>query len=606
MINQTESGEGKLYFQSLQFIGEQGDAVNQQFVSPSQCLILGDSEVGKTSLVKSLTGKPFDPKQQKTQGIDQCLVNNEWKNCNLKDLIFGDLWKFLESGVVEVLLSTTGKATVAQEFMFIIREVWKIPVISIFTGFLAIGLLSLVYNFPVTIFSNYFIYFFLVLFQQCAIHCNITSKLRFILVTFISILSRRGLLIGSHLALVICYFDESFVESVSCAFPVLGSIAGIAFVVLFILIGPIQMPLFDTSQLVKRQNFIVILCFYRLLLSIFIGLIIGFVAAESLGAVSDKKSLREILVTCSNNKYMVSVSIITPFVVISPTEFVIEFQILKCKYSSMEDEPWGPCGILLILALFYHFKLAITSPIYYFAITYPLFICLTLCKEWLRINLIRSFSECSSNKYMTLAVMVIGEMDRRMLKSALQEKFPSPKLLILDFAGDKEYYAYHHMFLKSNALYVIVFNIAMVVKDSFKNVNTEIERLQFWLASVCSHVPPKTPIVLVGTHRGDLDKTCMQILNGPLSKNLWVPYCDELVVNDDDELMFFPVENSNGENDVGVQRLRIKLTSVAEEREAARECDTFIMDYNTRCNHQSKRKKESQVLCDTRRVSDSI
>lgn len=123
MINQTESGEGKLYFQSLQFIGEQGDAVNQQFVSPSQCLILGDSEVGTTSLVKSLTGKPFDPKQQKTQGIDQCLVNNEWKNCNLKDLIFGDLWKFLESGVVEVLLSTTGKATVAQEFMFIIREV---------------------------------------------------------------------------------------------------------------------------------------------------------------------------------------------------------------------------------------------------------------------------------------------------------------------------------------------------------------------------------------------------------------------------------------------------------------------------------------------------
>ena len=67
---------------------------------------------------------------------------------------------------------------------------------------------------------------------------------------------------------------------------------------------------------------------------------------------------------------------------------------------------------------------------------------------------------------MKLAVMGIGEIDRGMLKSALQEKFPSLKLHILDFAGDKEYYGYHHMFLKSHALYVIVFNIATLVKDS--------------------------------------------------------------------------------------------------------------------------------------------
>jgi len=91
MINPEQSGQGRSFVQSVQFTGEQGDATDKQYVFPRQCLVLGDSEVGKTSLVKSLTGKPFDPNQQKTQGIDELLVDNEWKNCNLKDLVFGDL-----------------------------------------------------------------------------------------------------------------------------------------------------------------------------------------------------------------------------------------------------------------------------------------------------------------------------------------------------------------------------------------------------------------------------------------------------------------------------------------------------------------------------------
>lgn len=85
----------------------------------------------------------------------------------------------------------------------------------------------------------------------------------------------------------------------------------------------------------------------------------------------------------------------------------------------MEDELWGFCGILFILVVFYYFKLVIILLIYYFVIIYFLFICLILCKEWLCINLIWSFSECFFNKYMILVVMGIGEMDRRMLKSVL-------------------------------------------------------------------------------------------------------------------------------------------------------------------------------------------
>jgi len=135
--------------------------------------------------------------------------------------------------------------------------------------------------------------------------------------------------------------------------------------------------------------------------------------------------------------------------------------------------------------------------------------------------------------------MATGKIDTAMLKGALNEKFPSLKLQILDFAGDNEYYAYHHMFLKSQAIYIIVFNIAKHVQNNFSNINAAIQRVQFWLESVRSHVPSKTPIFLVGTHRGDLNKNCMHILNGHLRKHLWDRYCDELVVNDVDKLIFF-------------------------------------------------------------------
>lgn len=52
----------------------------QAVVFQRQCWILGESGIGKTSLVKSLTGKPFDPEEPKTQGIDQSLVNGTWQN----------------------------------------------------------------------------------------------------------------------------------------------------------------------------------------------------------------------------------------------------------------------------------------------------------------------------------------------------------------------------------------------------------------------------------------------------------------------------------------------------------------------------------------------
>ena len=130
------------------------------------------------------------------------------------------------------------------------------------------------------------------------------------------------------------------------------------------------------------------------------------------------------------------------------------------------------------------------------------------------------------------------------------------------------------MFFRRQAIYIIVFNITEFA-DDFGHIKENFKELQFWFESVCSHVRPKhnTPIFLVGTHRGNMDKNSMEILDKHLRKYLWNAYCDELIVNDVKELIFFPVENSKGNNDTGVQALQKKIMSVAAECKGTIGCD---------------------------------
>ena len=190
----------------------------------------------------------------------------------------------------------------------------------------------------------------------------------------------------------------------------------------------------------------------------------------------------------------------------------------------------------------------------------------TLFKEWQNIQSLGILGNVPRGSNMfTTVVIEKPELNQKELKSALNKKFSSLKLKILDFAGDEDYYAYHHMFLRRHAIYVIVFNMTEFIKNNFGDIDGKIKRLQFWFESVCSQVTANTPIFLVGTHRGNTDKTCMDILDGHLRRYLWDTYCDELVLNEDDKFIFFPVENSKGKKDTGVQDLQKHIILVAEE-----------------------------------------
>ena len=156
-------------------------------------------------------------------------------------------------------------------------------------------------------------------------------------------------------------------------------------------------------------------------------------------------------------------------------------------------------------------------------------------------------------------------LDYQKLRRALDAKFSNLKLGILDFAGDEEYKVYHHLFLRNQAIYVVAFNMAHFAADNFKTIAGKIQRLRFWLESICSQVSPKTPIILVGTHRGNMNESCIKCLQKHLKQSLLHNFSDELVINEEDKLIYFPVENKQGTNDSGIQNLKRKIISTAQK-----------------------------------------
>ena len=108
--------------------------------------------------------------------------------------------------------------------------------------------------------------------------------------------------------------------------------------------------------------------------------------------------------------------------------------------------------------------------------------------------------------------------------------------------------------------------MAEFAENSCRDMHARIKTLRQWFEYICSHVSFKTPILRFGTHTGNINKIWMEELNIHMKRHLWHLHCDEIIENYADKLIFFPVENSQGENDPVVQTLQKKIITVAEER----------------------------------------
>ena len=577
--------EENVYFENVELLSPAENEEESYFVFQGQCMVLGDSRVGKTSLVKSLTGKKFDPNQTKTQGIDLSLVDKKWKYYNMKELIFGDLWRFFTWGTVQVQFIRTGEATstvVGEEFvlwkMFLPLLVlsWTLQVVYI--------LVMLVMGDNHWLAAGSWLLYSMNYVPEIALFCSYhftCDQIRFTLATLSFIIRRRGLLIGSYLAPIVCYWGQPYYDLLAVRSKLLflaTTSAVIIFVALLIVIGPSvneyqrSIHLY-TGRLIQNQLSLSFLCFTRLLLSVYIGFIFGFVAASLI----DESFFKAVKTASEEGTdrpfrpfYGLVDLLVFHFVWNFPNSIFYEFSLwLPRDRKPLPNhvlDNWDICGLISVSVtlVFYHYKLALTSANLYFVILFPSSICYTLYVELLYLRSTVPGNFKTPNKLITSVTGKALWINKKTLRSALDEKFSSLKLKILDFAGDKEYYAYHHMFLRGHAIYLIVFNMTEFVVNDFKKMNFGIQRLRFWIESVCSHVPSKAPIFLVGTHKETVDKKDIKIIDCQVRRNLWNSYCDELIVNDVEGLVFFPVENSHGRSDFGIQCLQKRIVDIAE------------------------------------------
>ncbi|XP_078613510.1 uncharacterized protein LOC144883128 [Branchiostoma floridae x Branchiostoma japonicum] len=91
------------------------------------------------------------------------------------------------------------------------------------------------------------------------------------------------------------------------------------------------------------------------------------------------------------------------------------------------------------------------------------------------------------------------------------------KMLLLDFAGDRLYYATHPLFISSHAIFLVVFSLARFAQ----NENHHMRRLIFWLHSIAAHAKnPECKVFLVGTHRDLVQRERRKQITKRITKKL--------------------------------------------------------------------------------------
>ena len=535
----------------------QTEQICQQFVFQGQCLVLGDSGVGKTSLVRAISGKPFDEMEPRTTGIEQSLVDEKWQNLDTKDLIFGNVNRFFLEIFIQLMLYGRAGNVIFQQSRFRKKEIaLALPLFGIFFLMITTTITDPPKeNHCVLPISIIFIFFFLYVCDSWFVFFSPKEDWRLKAGLCYFMVNPRGILIGTFLSVGLLSFlrEISYGEpSKTAIFQVVlfvATVIALGYVAFLLLRGPrsfaLEQKCPQPGQLkLNNQRPIEVIFFSRFILNTFVG----FILATTVGVFYSKILHR--------------VSIV---MVILYSVFFFAESVPRILKSLPEWHQWAKfLSIIIFLLCVFACLLSSSEKL---AMTFLVLLCHTLHQEyfWLESAISRPSQDHVGPGTFTAVQLEKAVIDHKKLKNALNQKWSSLKLKILDFAGDKEYQSYFHMFLRSQAIYVIVFNMAEFAEDSLRDLTAKIKSLHFWLESVSSHVTSSTPIFLVGTHRGNMERSTMERINENLKRNFWELFCGELVVNKVDELFFFPVENSLGQNDGGIQIFQRAIIATVEE-----------------------------------------
>eukprot|EP00924_Labyrinthula_sp_SR-Ha-C_P012312 snap_masked-scaffold_10-processed-gene-2.44-mRNA-1 protein AED:1.00 eAED:1.00 QI:0/0/0/0/1/1/9/0/777 len=111
---------------------------------------------------------------------------------------------------------------------------------------------------------------------------------------------------------------------------------------------------------------------------------------------------------------------------------------------------------------------------------------------------------------------------------------------VYDFGGQEIFSSVHHIFMNSNSLYFVVFNMTKISQN-------DLFRLKFWCESILKNAE-KAPVIFIGTYlkrykRKNIKDTKLEIIQNKL-QNFVKNLSSALNILKNDMNIFFPIENS--------------------------------------------------------------
>lgn len=157
------------------------------------------------------------------------------------------------------------------------------------------------------------------------------------------------------------------------------------------------------------------------------------------------------------------------------------------------------------------------------------------------------------------------------MSSGKAEKSLAPLLKVIDFAGQRAYYAMHHVFLSSHGIFIVVFDF----RKAFSNFDQHMGKVHFWLSSVLALGTGETArIFLVGTHRDDpsLNSFRRRTIVYQMYKK-FVNFLPHICYNKDEQdyqlSLVFQIENSAASDDHATSTLRRLIIEEIHQKQKA-------------------------------------
>ncbi len=177
-------------------------------------------------------------------------------------------------------------------------------------------------------------------------------------------------------------------------------------------------------------------------------------------------------------------------------------------------------------------------------------------------------------------------VNQKLLKHASDEAVFHDKngdemiLGVWDFGGQEVFSAIHHLFFTKYGVYLVVFRMIDFFPGQYGDIEiTEEEkthslaRLRFWLNSILMHAK-SCPVFIVGTYKDfikdeEQHKNISRVLENELKPELFK--LRETIEKYTEEIMFFPVDNPKGTDDVAIQKIRERVLQVMLQQKYMKE-----------------------------------